>query len=87
MREDLFLKVAGPSPLFHFDRMSRQHHLAVWPALLFVAAIVVLLALDHALWGTLETALALYGPPIAVLGVYVLFKSAARGMSLIGRQA
>jgi hypothetical protein len=30
--------------------------------------------------------LALYGPPIAVLGVYVLLKSAARGVSLIVRQ-
>jgi hypothetical protein len=54
--------------------------------LLFVAAIVVLLALDHAMWVTLESALALYGPPIAVLGVYALLKSAARGVSLIGRQ-
>jgi hypothetical protein len=72
--ENLFLKVAGPSPLFHFDRMSRKDHLAVWPALLFVAPIVVLLALDHALWGTLESALALYGPPIAVLGVICVVK-------------
>jgi hypothetical protein len=86
LREDLFLKVAGSSPLFHFDRMSRHDHLVVWPALLFVAAIVVLLALDHALWGALESILALYGPPIAVLGVYVLLKSAARGVSLIVRQ-
>jgi hypothetical protein len=86
LREDLFLKVAGPSPLFHFDRMPRQDHLVVWPALLFVAAIVVLLALDNALWVTLESALVLYGPPIAVLGVYVLLKSAARGVSLIVRQ-
>ena len=66
--------------------MSREDHLVVWPALIFVATIVVLLALDDALWGTFKSALALYGPLVAVLSGYVLFKSVVRGVSLIRRQ-
>jgi hypothetical protein len=66
--------------------LSREDHLVVRPALIFVAAIVVLLALDDSLWMTFESVLALYGPLAAVLSGYVLFKSAARGVSLIGRR-
>jgi hypothetical protein len=66
--------------------MSREDHLVVWPALIFISVIAVLLALDEALWMTFESALALYGPLVAVLSGYVLFKSVARGVSLIGRQ-
>ena len=49
--------LAGPPPLFQFGRMSREDHLVVWPALIFVAAIVVLLALDDALWVTFEVSI------------------------------
>jgi hypothetical protein len=66
--------------------MSRENRLVVWCALLFVAGIIVLLALDDALWDTLEAALVLYGPTVAVLGAYMLSKSAVRCVSFIGRQ-
>ena len=80
------LGVAGRPPLSQFGRLSHKDHLVVWPALIFVAAIVVLLALDDSLWMTFESVLALYGPLAAVLSGYVLFKSVARGVSLIGRR-
>jgi hypothetical protein len=86
MCENLSLRDAGPPPLFLFGRMSREDHLVVWPALIFVATIVVLLALDDALWVTLESALALYGPLVVALGGYVLFKSVVRGVSFIRSQ-
>jgi hypothetical protein len=86
MCENLSLRDAGPPPLFQFGRMSREDHLVVWPALIFVAAIVVLLALDDALWVTFESALALYGPLVVALGGYILFKSVVRGVSLIRSQ-
>jgi hypothetical protein len=66
--------------------MSREDHLVVWPALIFVAAIVVLLALDDTLWVTFESALALYGPLVVALGGYILFKSVVRGVSFIRSQ-
>lgn len=46
--------------------MSRQDHPVVWPVLIFVGAIVGLLALDDALWGLFESASALYGPLVLV---------------------
>ena len=57
--------------------------LIVWPAFAFLAAIMVLLALDDAIWGLFESALALYGPVLAILGVYFLLKSAIRGRRFI----
>ena len=66
--------------------MSRENQLVVWPVLTFVAVIVALLALDEALWGLFESALALYGPLVVIFGTYVLFKSAVRGVRLIGSQ-
>jgi hypothetical protein len=75
--ENLASRIASPSAFAQF-RMSREDHLVVWPALLFVAAIVALLAVDHSLRGTVESALTLYGPPTAILGGHLLFKSATR---------
>jgi hypothetical protein len=86
LRESPSLRVSGPPHLSQFGRMSREDHLVVWPALIFAAAIVVPLAIDDALWWTFESAVTLYGPLLAVLGGYVLFKSVVRGMVLIGRQ-
>jgi hypothetical protein len=60
--------------------------LVIWPVLIFVVVIVVLLAIDDALLGLLESALALYGPLVVVLGVYVLFKLALHGIRFIGSQ-
>ena len=54
--------------------------------LIFVGVIVVLLALDDALWGLFKAALALYGPLVVVLGAYVLFKSVVRGIGFVGSQ-
>jgi hypothetical protein len=85
-RKNLSLGVARRPPLSRFGRMSREDHLVVWPALTFVTAIVVLLALDDSLWMTFVSAFALYGPLVVVLSGYVLFKAVARGVSLIGRQ-
>ena len=86
LRENLSLGVPGRAPLSQFGRMSREDHLVVWPVLMFVVTIVVLLALDDALWMTFNSALALYGPLVAVLSGYVLFKSVVRGVRLIGNQ-
>ena len=86
LRENLSLGVPGRAPLSQFGRMSREDHLVVWPVLMFVVTIVVLLALDDALWMTFDSALALYGPLVAVLSGYVLFKSVVRGVRLIGNQ-
>jgi hypothetical protein len=86
LRDDVSLGVTGRPPLSQFSPMSREDHLVVWPALIFIAVIAVLLALDEAMWMTFESALALYGPLVAVLSGYALFKSVARGVSLIGRQ-
>jgi hypothetical protein len=83
-RENVSLRATGPTPLSQLCRMSREDHLVLWPALIFVGAIAVLLALDDALWGTFESALALYGPLVVVLGGYVLSKQVVRGVSLIG---
>ena len=77
---------SGWRPPFSQFGMSREEHLVVWPALIFIAAIVVLLAFDNALWGTFESVLALYGPLVVALIGYVLFKSMIRGVSLVGRQ-
>ena len=86
LRENHPFRVPGPPRVSSFGRMSREHHLVVWPVLIFVGTIVVLLALDGALWGLFESALALYGPIVVVLGAYVLFKSAVRGIRSIGSQ-
>ena len=86
LRKNHPFRVPGPPRVSSFGRMSREHHLVVWPVLIFVGAIVVLLALDGALWGLFESALALYGPIVVVLGAYVLFKSAVRGIRSIGSQ-
>jgi hypothetical protein len=86
LRENLSLGVPSRPALSQFGPMSREDHLVVWPALIFVVMIVVLLALDDALWMTFDSALALYGPLVAVFGAYVLFKSAVRGVRLIGNQ-
>jgi hypothetical protein len=79
-------RVPGPPRISPFGRMSRENQLVVWPVLTFVAVIVVLLALDDALWGLFESALALYGPLVVIFGAYVLFKSVVRGVRLIGSQ-
>lgn len=79
LRKNLPLRLSGPVLLSLFGRMF--HGGVVWPALIFITAIVVLLALDDALWGTIESSLALYGPFVAVLGGYVLFKSVVRGVA------
>ena len=79
-------RVPGPPKSSPFGRMSRENRRVVWPVLTFVAVIVVLLALDDALWGLFESALALYGPLVVILGTYVLFKSAVRGIRHIGSQ-
>jgi hypothetical protein len=71
LRESDPLRVPGPPRISTFGRMSREDHLVVWPVLIFVGVIVVLLALDGALWGLFESALALYGPLVVILGVYV----------------
>jgi hypothetical protein len=86
LRENLSLRVPRTRPFLKFDRMSREDHLVVWSALTFVCAITILLALDDALWGIFESALALYGPLVVVLGGYVLFKSVVRGVRFIGNQ-
>jgi hypothetical protein len=86
LRENLSLGVPGRPPLSRFGPMSREDHLVVWPALIFVVTIVVLLALDDALRMTFDSALALYGPLVTVLSGFVLFKSAVRGVRLIGDQ-
>ena len=61
-------RVPGPPRISQFGRMSRENQLVVWPVLTFVAVIVVLLALDDALWGLFESALALYGPLVVIFG-------------------
>jgi hypothetical protein len=86
LRESLSLRVPGPLTLSQFGRISREDHLVVWPALILVAAIVFLLALDDDLRGLFEAALALYGPLVVALCGYVLLKLAVRGVSLVGRQ-
>jgi hypothetical protein len=86
LRENFSVKIPSRPALSQIARMSRENRLVVWCALLFVAGIIVLLALDDALWDTLEAALVLYGPTVAVLGAYMLSKSAVRCVSFIGRQ-
>ena len=78
LRENHPLRVPGPSSVSQFGRMSREDHLVVWPVSIFIGVIVVLLALDDALSALFESALALYGPPVVVLGGYALLKSAVR---------
>ena len=65
-----------------FDGGYVQNLLILWPALIFVGVIAVLLAFDDALWGFFQSALALYGPLVVVLGAYVLLKAAVRGTNL-----
>jgi hypothetical protein len=82
-RETLPSRVGGSPIVSRPGRKSREDHLIAWPAFVFLAAIMVLLALDDAIWGLFESALALYGPVLAVLGVYFLLKSAVRGRRFI----
>ena len=69
-----------------FDGGYVQNLLILWPALIFVGVIAVLLAFDDALWGFFQSALALYGPLMVVLGAYVLLKAAVRGTRLVESQ-
>ena len=85
-REHPSLRFSSSSRTSQFGRTSRDDRLVVWPALIFVGVIVVLLAVDDALWGLFELALALYGPLVVVLGAYVLVMSAVRGIRFIGGQ-
>jgi hypothetical protein len=79
-------RVPGPPRISPFGRISRENQQVVWPVSTLVAVIVVLLALDDALWGLFESALALYGPLVVIFGANVLFKSVVRGVRLIGSQ-
>jgi hypothetical protein len=81
------LRVSGPPSVSQFRRMSRKDHLVVWPVLIFVGVIAALLALDDALWGLFDLALALYGPLVVVLGAYVLLKSSVRRIRLIASKS
>ena len=85
-RENPSLRFPSSPRASQFGRTSREDHLVVWPVLIFVGVVVVLLALDDALWGLFESALALYGPLVVVLGAYVLVRSAVRGIRFIGGQ-
>jgi hypothetical protein len=85
LRQSLSLRVFGPVLQSLFGRMF--HGGVVGPAMIFITAIVVALALDDALWVTFESSLALYGPFVAVLGGYALFKSVVRAVSVIGHKS
>jgi hypothetical protein len=87
LRESFSLRSPSRPTLSRFAHMYREDRRAVWCALPFVSGIIVLLALDDALWDTLVAASVLYGPPIAVLAGYVLLRSAVRRLSFMGRQA
>jgi hypothetical protein len=50
-REDLPLRMPDGPALSQFGGMSREDYFVVWPALLFIAAIVILLAVDVAALG------------------------------------
>ena len=86
LRENHPSRVPGPPRVSSFSRMCREDHLVIWPVSIFVLVIVVLLAIDDALLGLFESALALYGPLVVVLGTYVLSKSAVRGIRFIWNQ-
>ena len=86
LRESHPLRASGPPRLSLFSLMSHEDHLVVSPVLIFVGVIVVLLALDDALWGVFKAALALYGPLVVVLGAYALFKSVVRAIGFVGSQ-
>jgi hypothetical protein len=87
LRESFSLRSPSRPTLSQFTHMHREDRRVVWWALLFVAGIMVLLALDDALWDTLVAASVLYGPPTAVLGAYMLSKAAIHRLSFAGRQA
>jgi hypothetical protein len=67
-------------------RDRREDLLIVLSLLIAVGVILVLLALDHALWALFEAALGLYGPLMVVVVTYVLLKLMFRGISFIGSQ-
>jgi hypothetical protein len=62
LHENRPLRIRGPSRVSRFGETSREDHLIVWPALIFVGVIVVLLALGHPPCQLFDSALALYGP-------------------------
>ncbi|MGB7097488.1 MAG: hypothetical protein WBD95_01800 [Xanthobacteraceae bacterium] len=82
-RATLPLSVGGSPAAARLGSKPGEDRLIVWPVFVFLAAIMVLLALDDAIWGFFESALALYGPVLAILGVYVLLKSVVRGRGFI----
>ena len=86
LRESVSLRRPSRPALSQFARMFRGNRGVAWCVLFFVAGMIVMLSLDHALSDTLEAALVLYGPPTAVLAAYILLKSAVRRVSFIGRQ-
>lgn len=86
LRESNPLRAPAPPGDSKFGQMYREDHLVVWPALFFVGVMVVLLALDDALWFFFKSALGLYGPLVVVFGTYALFRSAIRGVRLIASQ-
>jgi hypothetical protein len=87
LRESFSLRSPNRPTLSQFADVYREDRRVVWCALLFVSGIIVLLALDDALWVTLVAASVLYGPPVALLGGYMLLKSAVRRLNFMGRQA
>jgi hypothetical protein len=86
LRENLPLGAYGLPRVSQFSGTSSADRLIVWPLLIFVGAILTLLILDDAVWGFMEAALALYGPPTAVFVAYVLLKLAIRGVKFIRNQ-
>ena len=86
LRENLPLGAYGLPRVSQFSGTSSADRLIVWPLLIFVGAILTLLILDDAVWGFMEAALALYGPPTAGFVAYVLLKLAIRGVKFIRNQ-
>ena len=82
-RETLPLTIGGSPVAARIRSKPGEDRLIVWPVFVFLAGIMALLALDDAIWGLFELALALYGPALAILGVYFLLKSAVRGRGFI----
>jgi hypothetical protein len=80
------LRENHPPRVSSFGRVSREDHLVVWPVSIFIGVIVALLALEETLWVLCESALALYGPLVLVIGVYILIKSPDRGIRFIRSQ-
>ena len=77
------LSVRGPSRVSRLGAMSRDDHLIIWPALIFVGLIAVLLVLGHPPRQLFNSTLALYGPLVVVLGLYILSRLVIRGINFI----